>query len=46
MVLLDANPLDDIKNTQKITAVFAAGKYLPKSELDKMLKDAETPIAK
>jgi imidazolonepropionase-like amidohydrolase len=46
MVLLDANPLDDIKNTQKITAVFAAGKYLRKNELEKMLKDAETGNAK
>jgi len=44
LVLLDANPLDDIKNTQKIAGVFAAGRYLPKTELQKMLKEAETPL--
>jgi len=42
LVLLDANPLEDIHNTQKIAAVFAAGRYLPKAELQKMLKEAET----
>jgi imidazolonepropionase-like amidohydrolase len=46
LVLLDANPLDDIKNTQKIAAVFAAGKYLTRADLHKMLKDAETTSAK
>jgi imidazolonepropionase-like amidohydrolase len=46
MVMLDANPLDDIKNTQKITAVFVAGKYMPKSELVRILKEAETGNAK
>jgi len=43
LVLLDADPLENIKNTQKIAAVFTAGRYLPKAELEKMLKDAETP---
>src|SRR5215471_6831123 len=28
MVLLEANPLDDIRNTQRINAVFVNGKYL------------------
>jgi len=46
LVLLDANPLENIKNTQKIAAVFTAGRYLPKSELEKMLKDSETPSGK
>jgi len=43
LVLLDANPLDDIHNTQKIAAVFTAGRHLPKPDLQKMLKDAEGP---
>ena len=42
LVLLDANPLDDIHNTQKINAVVANGKYLPRSNLDKLLLQAET----
>jgi imidazolonepropionase-like amidohydrolase len=41
LVLLDANPLDDIKNTQKIAAVVAAGKLIRKAELQKMLDDVE-----
>jgi imidazolonepropionase-like amidohydrolase len=39
LVLLDANPLDDIKNTQKIAAVVAGGKLITKAELQKMLDD-------
>jgi hypothetical protein len=41
--MLDANPLDDIKNTQKIAAVIAAGRILHKANLQKMLKEAEIP---
>jgi len=41
LVLLDANPLDDIRNTQKIAAVIVNGRYFPRSELDKMLKEVE-----
>lgn len=41
LVLLDANPLDDIKNTTKIAAVIFNGKYLPKPELEKLLSQAE-----
>ena len=41
LVLLDANPLDDIRNTQKIAAVIANGRYLPRAELDKMLAGVE-----
>ena len=33
LVLLDANPLTDIRNTQKINAVFVNGKYLPHVKL-------------
>jgi imidazolonepropionase-like amidohydrolase len=41
LVLLDANPLQDIRNTQRIAGVVVAGKYLPRSELDKMLAQVE-----
>jgi imidazolonepropionase-like amidohydrolase len=37
LVLLDANPLDDIRNTQKIAAVIVNRRYLSRAELDKML---------
>lgn len=39
MVLLDANPLDDIGNTKRIAAVVFNGSYLSKAERDKMLAD-------
>ena len=41
MVLLDANPLDDIRNTQKIAGVIVNGRYLSRAELDKMLSGVE-----
>jgi imidazolonepropionase-like amidohydrolase len=41
LVLLDANPLDDIRNTQRIAAVIVNGRYLSRAELDKMLREVE-----
>jgi imidazolonepropionase-like amidohydrolase len=41
LVLLDANPLDDISNTQKIAAVIVNGHYLSRADLDKMLAGVE-----
>jgi imidazolonepropionase-like amidohydrolase len=41
LVLLDANPLDDIRNTQKIEAVVVNGRFLSRAELDKMLAGVE-----
>jgi imidazolonepropionase-like amidohydrolase len=41
LVLLDANPLDDIRNTQRIEAVILNGRYLSRGELDKMLAGAQ-----
>jgi imidazolonepropionase-like amidohydrolase len=41
LVLLDANPLDDIRNTQKIAAVVAAGRYFSRASLDRILSDVE-----
>src|SRR6266511_1504377 len=42
LVLLDANPLDEISNTQKISAVVVNGRLITKSELRQMLADAES----
>jgi len=39
LVLLDANPLDDIANTTKIASVVYGGKLFPRAALDKMLSD-------
>jgi len=43
--VLDANPLDDIHNTQRIRAVVLAGKYFSRQELDSMLHEVETAAA-
>jgi imidazolonepropionase-like amidohydrolase len=37
LVLLDANPLKDIRNTQKIAGVFVGGQYLSRAKLTGML---------
>jgi len=39
LVLLDANPLDDIKNTRKIEGVFVNGRWLDKAKINAMLAD-------
>src|SRR3984893_13058298 len=41
LVLLNANPLDDITNTQKIAAVIVHGLYFSRKDLEKMLAAAE-----
>ncbi len=41
LVLLDENPLIDIRNTRKIDAVVLNGRYLDRAELDHILKAAE-----
>jgi imidazolonepropionase-like amidohydrolase len=45
LVVLDANPLDDIRNTQKIRAVVLAGKYFSREQLDAMLRSEEEAAA-
>jgi hypothetical protein len=42
LVLLDANPLEDIRNTQKISGVVIRGRYFSRSDLDEMLKNIES----
>ena len=41
LVLLDANPIDDIHNTQRIAAVIAAGRLYRRTDLAKLLREAE-----
>jgi hypothetical protein len=41
LVVLDANPLDDIRNSAKIHAVIMNGKVLTRSELDRQLAEIE-----
>jgi adenine deaminase len=43
MVLLNANPLEDIHNTQKIDAVFVNGRPLDRKQLDSLLLRRRTP---
>jgi imidazolonepropionase-like amidohydrolase len=45
-VLLDANPLEDIRNVGKIRAVVADGRYYDRAQLDQMLKDVERAAKK
>jgi imidazolonepropionase-like amidohydrolase len=41
LVLLDENPLDDIRTTQKIAGVVVNGRYLSRKDLDQMLVRVE-----
>jgi imidazolonepropionase-like amidohydrolase len=41
LVLLAANPLEDISNTQKIAGVFVNGRYFYHAEIEKMLAGVE-----
>ena len=44
LVLLDANPLEDIHNTEKIAGVVLDGKFLGQEALQKMLANAKTDV--
>lgn len=46
LVLLEANPLEDISNTRKISAVVVNGRYLSNATLKKMLADVEETARK
>ena len=39
LVLLEANPLDDIANTRRIALVVAGGRFFPRPELDALLEE-------
>lgn len=42
LVLLDRNPLEDVRNTQTIRAVIRDGKLLAREALEDLLASAET----
>jgi imidazolonepropionase-like amidohydrolase len=46
LVLLDANPLENISNTKKIYAVIVNGKLLERKDLDELLDKAKQLAAK
>jgi imidazolonepropionase-like amidohydrolase len=46
LVLLEANPLDDIKNTQKVDSVVVGGRLLTKAHLQKDLAEVEAEASK
>ena len=41
MVLLRANPLEDIRNTQQIAGVFLRGRYFSRADLDGLLEEVK-----
>lgn len=45
LVLLDANPLDDIRNTERVRAVFSDGRYYDRAALDQLLVRARAAAA-
>ncbi|MCC6460830.1 MAG: amidohydrolase family protein [Saprospiraceae bacterium] len=40
LLLLDANPMEDIANTRRIAGVFRQGQYLSRADLDRLLQEA------
>ncbi|HTJ21791.1 MAG TPA: S8 family serine peptidase [Gemmatimonadaceae bacterium] len=46
LILLDANPLDDIRNTAKIRATVLNGRYLDRAALDSLLGQAQSFAAR
>ncbi len=41
LVLLDANPLENIRNTRRISGVVVNGRHLPQKKLQKLLAEVE-----
>jgi amidohydrolase family protein len=44
LVLLDANPLETIRNTQKIRAVIADGRLYTREDLDRLKNKGDAPL--
>ncbi len=44
LVLLDANPLEDITNTRRIRAVVADGRLYRRADLDRLLAEVEASV--
>jgi hypothetical protein len=41
LILLDKNPLDDIRNTRSIRGIFSGNQYYDRGQLDQMLQQAK-----
>jgi len=46
LILLEADPLRDIRNTTRINAVIYGGRLLTRTDLDKILEQVESAAAK
>jgi len=46
LVFLDANPLEDIRNTQKVSGVILNGRFFSRNDLQKMLRGVEESAKK
>jgi hypothetical protein len=46
LVFLDANPLEDIQDTQRIAGVVTAGRYLDRENLDRLLSETASLAGK
>jgi imidazolonepropionase-like amidohydrolase len=46
LVLLDGNPLEDIRNTRQIAGIVRAGKYFSRADLDQLLAQIAQRAAK
>jgi imidazolonepropionase-like amidohydrolase len=44
LLILDANPLANIENTQKINSLIRKGVYLDRKALDQLLADTEQKV--
>jgi hypothetical protein len=45
MVLLRANPLDDVRNAREIEGVFLRGRYFDRDALDRMLEETRALVS-
>lgn len=46
LVLLDADPLEDIRNTRRIRAVVTKGRLLDRDDLDRLIQEVEDRVAR
>jgi imidazolonepropionase-like amidohydrolase len=44
LLLLDANPLDEVSRSRTIAGVMLAGRWLPRAELDRLLEGAARAV--
>ena len=46
LVLVDASPLEEIRNIEKVRAVVLRGRYLARRDLDAMLADVRQGVGR